>query len=182
MTRKYNLALTPVNSDKGDDAVKLAQKFSGLADKYLLGEKSFPHVTLYQFEMEEKAIDNVWSHVCELWQEKPINLEFKEFSCLTFDNKTHWVSLLPDNRDVLYKMHSEIASIIGLPVKGNFDPHMTLISTTNNDYKKEVEKILSSYAPIVDAFVLSLGVSDDVGQFTEVVRSYEPTRCLGSRC
>lgn len=50
MPKKYNLALIPVS--KGVEAVRFAKKFAGLADKYLLGDNSLPHVTIYQFEYE----------------------------------------------------------------------------------------------------------------------------------
>ena len=36
--------------------VTLAKKFSAIADGYVLGETSLPHVPLYQFKAEEKMI------------------------------------------------------------------------------------------------------------------------------
>lgn len=171
MKRKYNLALIP--QTKNDEAVSLARKFSGIADKYLLGENSNPHVTLYQFEIEEKEVDDIWARVSEEWEEKPITLEFNKFSCITFDNFTYWVSLLPDQDAILRKMHSNIADMIRMPVKKSFDPHMTLISSKNKDYEKEVQKLSPSYHTITDTFVLCLGRSDDVGQLTEILHRHE---------
>lgn len=172
MKNKYNLALIPLDTSKSNQAITFAQKFTGLADKYLLGEKSHPHVTLYQFEADENEIDSIWERVRKAWQEKPINLEFKEFSCLTFDNQVHWISLLPSNCDVLHKMHRQIADLIKLPTKKSFDPHMTLISTKNTEYKKEVDEASKLYTPIVDAFVLALGKSDEVGQLTDLISKH----------
>lgn len=166
MLKKYNLALMPIS--KSNEVVSFAKKFSDLADQYLLGESSLPHVTIYQFEVEEKEIDGIWSRVSEIWKESPIDLEFKKFSCITFDNSTYWVSLLPNNCEKLYEMHALIADIINLPIKKTFDPHLTLISTKNKEYEKEVERLSSSYMPISDKFVLSLGMADEIGQLIEV--------------
>lgn len=164
---KYNLALTPLS--KGDETVKCANQLSKLADKYLLGEESLPHVTLYQFEAEEKAIADIWNRVEKAWKEEPIELEFKEFSCISFDGAIFWTSLLPNNGDKLQKMHSLIAQVLDKPIKKSFDPHMTLFNTKNKNYEKDVDTIKSSYKPISDKFILSLGHSDDTGQLTRII-------------
>jgi 2'-5' RNA ligase len=70
-------------------------------------------------------------------------------------------------------MHGLIAHIINLPIKKSYDPHMTLISTKNKEYEKEVKKFLSLYEPISDKFVLSLGKLDDIGQLIEVIHCCE---------
>lgn len=167
---RYNLALIPVSQSK--EIIGLVKKFSHLADKYLLDENSLPHVTLYQFEANKNEIDGLWQQISKIWKEYPIDLKFKEFSCLTFDNSTYWVSLLPDNCDKLHKMHLFIADAMNLSANKFFDPHMTLISTKNSEYEKEVEKIWQSYVPILDSFILALGKSDDIGQFIEIVYKY----------
>lgn len=171
MPKKYNLALTPVT--KGGEIVTFSQKFSNIADKYLLGKSSLPHVTLYQFDAEEKEIDTIWEGVRRVWEEKPVELEFNKFSCISFDNIIYWVSLLPRDCSALHEMHGIIARILGLPPKKNFDPHMTLINTKDKTYEKEVDKSRPSYVPITDTFVLTLGLSDEIGQLTEVVHRYE---------
>ena len=169
---KYNLALTPVST--GDEIVKCAIQLSKLADKYLIGKDSLPHVTLYQFNAEEKIIDDIWKRVKEAWKEEPpIELEFKEFSCVSFDGVIFWVSLLPNNRDKLHEMHGLIAQVLNKPTKKNFDPHMTLFNTKNKDCEKDVGAIKSFYKPISDVFVLSLGHSDDVGQLTKILFTHE---------
>jgi len=45
MKKKYNLALIPIS--KSDEVMALAKKFSTIADRYLPGDSSFPHITLY---------------------------------------------------------------------------------------------------------------------------------------
>lgn len=174
MEKKYNLALTPIS--KSAEVIELANKFSAIADKYLLHEKSLPHVTLYPFQMEDQEIEQFWMDVCKVWKAKTIDLEFKQFSCISFDNHTFWVSLLPNHCDTLHEMHATIAHILRLPVKKSFDPHMTLINSKNINYKQEVALIADSYAPIVDKFILSLGESDTIGQLTEIVYHYDVKR------
>jgi 2'-5' RNA ligase len=164
---KYNLALMPVSKD--DEIIMHANQLSKLADKYLLGKESLPHVTLYQFEAEEKEVENIWKKVKMSWQGGLIELEFKEFSCISFDDIIFWVSLLPNNCENLHKLHGLIASALDKPIKKNFDPHMTLINTKNKDYEKDVDTIKKSFKPISDAFVLSLGSSDALGQLTSVI-------------
>ena len=167
MTKKYNLALIPIS--KTNEIVTLARKFVDIADKYLLGDKSLPHVTLYQFHAEEKEIAEIWKQVCKGWEAKPIDLAFNKFSCITSDNTIFLVSLLPNNHEILHKMHGFIANILQLPIKKTFDPHMSLMSTKKQDYEQEVAKLSDSYKPIVDKFILMLGVSDNIGQLTNII-------------
>lgn len=171
MKTKYNIALVPTS--KAIEFVKLSKEFSHIADNYILGDRSLPHVTLYHFEADESDIDDVWRRVCKVWDGKLIELLFLDFSCITFDNKMYWVSLLPNNCDILHKFHAEIADAIKLPIKQSFDPHLTLINTKNKDYEKEVDRLSKSYIPIEDTFILSIGKSDVVGQLTEVMYHYE---------
>lgn len=168
---KYNLALTPVS--KGDEAIQCANQLSKLADKYLLSKDSLPHVTLYQFEAEEKEIEDIWRRVEQIWKEEPIELEFKEFSCISFDKTIFWASLLPNKGDELQRMHRLIAELLSKPIREKFDPHMTLFNTKNKDYEKDVDAIKASYKPISDIFVLSLGHSGDVGQLTKILFTHE---------
>ena len=62
-----------------------------------------------------------------------------------------------------------MANILQLPIKKTFDPHMTLISTKNKEYEKSAASVSDSYQPIADKFILSLGVSDDIGQLTNII-------------
>jgi 2'-5' RNA ligase len=167
MKEKYNLALLPMT--KSEDIINASQAFSNMADKYVLGEQSLPHLTLYQFKIEESETKHLWEVVCETWNEDPINLVLEKLSFITFDEDIYWVSLLPGNPTILRKMHEKISRIINHPAKESFDPHVTLINTRNKDCKKEVDKFAIQYEPIRDSFILKLGKRDDVGQFTEVV-------------
>jgi len=167
MKRKYNLALIPLSKSK--EFVDVAEKFSNIADKYLLGNNSHPHITLYQFEADENQIDNIWRKACDEWNHKLINLELATFSYITFDKDTYWISLLPKDSDILHEMHSIIAGILQLPTKQNYDPHLTLINTKNAVQKDEIEHLSKSFIPIVDSFKLAVGKSDNIGQFIDVI-------------
>lgn len=166
MARKYNLALVPLS--KNYEITAIAQKLSCIADQYLLGVNSLSHLTLYQFEAEEKTIADIWQRVCNQWKEKPINLALNELSHITFDDSIYWISFLPTNRDILFNMHCKIASILELPIKKTFDPHVTLINTKNNERKKII-KFLEEYKPVMDIFILALGESDHIGQLTGIL-------------
>ena len=67
----------------------------------------------------------------------------------------------------LHKMHGRIANFLQLPIKKTFDPHMTLINTHIKNYDKDISLLHDFDKPIIDAFVLSFGCSDNVGQLTD---------------
>lgn len=162
---KYNIALVPVH--KGEQVVAQANVLSKIADSYLLGEHSLPHVTLYQFETHEDDINSIWNKTCDKLSHVLIELTFTHFSCITFDQKTFWVSLIPNKRDLLIQMHKQVVGILNQPVKKNYDPHMTLINTKDHSCHDLVNKLAEHYSPIQDHFMLALGRSDHVGQFIE---------------
>lgn len=165
--KKYNLALTPIS--KNNEFITLAQQFSHITDKYLLGKKSLPHVTLYHFSAKESAIDDIWQQANQSWVEKPIHLTFNTYSYTTSNNKIYWIALLPNHIDTLHKMHAIIANITNQPIKHSFDPHLTLTNTQNNHYQNEIDRLSPSLTPISDAFQLTLGKSDEIGQLTEII-------------
>lgn len=117
MKSRYNIALIP--SSESDSVVKCAYFLSDIADSYLLGKHSLPHVTLCQFQANESDIESIWEKARNELSQTSIELTFEKFSCITFDKSTFWASLLPDNGDELMKMHSVIASI-SIHGKGNF--------------------------------------------------------------
>lgn len=167
MKSRYNIALLP--QTQSDAIINLSHLFANIADSYLLGEKSLPHVTLCQFEADEAELDLIWKSVCASLPNKSVRLTFNEFSCVTKQN-FNWISLLPNEIDVLNKIHSKITSIIKTPVRNSikeYDPHMTLINSQDPNYQRAIENI--SYSPLMDTFVIALGKSDGVGQFTEVL-------------
>lgn len=169
--QKYNLALIP--EQKSEEVIQFAERFAGLQHQYLLGKNSLPHVTLYQFYCKENEIENISKEVAKRWHEPPIYLAFHGFSCLTFHNEVYWVSLMPNERDKLHKMHALIADIIKHPIKDNFDPHMTLLNCASKNEDAKIQTIFKSYQLIKDSFVLVLGKSDKVGQLTEILHQFD---------
>lgn len=167
MIKKYNIAYIPVSHIA--TIINLARHFSPIADRYLLGEHSLPHVTLYQFTMDDSEIENVWEKITFAFNETHIKLTFDEFSCITFDHETYWASLLPNNYDVLIKMHHLVANILKMPINNAYDPHMTLMNTKNKKYESEVEKLKAKYVPVTDIFTLALGECDAAGQLIKIL-------------
>jgi 2'-5' RNA ligase len=166
---RYNIALIPIS--KADEFINFTQNLATIADRYKVSPTSLPHVTLCQFMAEDSEVEALWERVCESSVQQSIVLTLNDFSCITIDNSS-WVSLLPDNLEILMKMHCTVANLIEGRIGrcfDKFDAHMTLISTNQEDYK---DKVLSlPYVPIQDDFILSLGKSDDIGQFKELIYS-----------
>jgi 2'-5' RNA ligase len=167
MNNRYNIALIPTTQQ--ETIIGYAHKLADIADRYLLGRESLPHITLYQFQAKESELDETWSQVCQSIENKSMALVFESFSCIILENNIFWASLLPNEQDQLKALHNVIAGIIHRPIKSSYDPHMTLISSKNPDYKTHVNELSRSYIPIQDTFVLSLGRSDEIGQYTEVI-------------
>lgn len=171
MLQKYNLALLPLTITK--KITELSHQLSELADTYLLGDTSLPHLTLYQFKYEESDLPQLWERICNAWHSQNIFLELKEISCISFDAHTYWASLLPSQTSEIFEMHSQVATILGLPVKKNFDPHVTLINTLNPNYTPIAYNIISPHIPLKDEFKLALGSRDIFGQFTSLIYSLD---------
>jgi hypothetical protein len=110
-----------------------------------------------------------------------IELTLGNFSCISIDNN-NWVSLLPDHLETLMKMHCDVANLIESRIGrcfDKFDAHMTLINSTQVNYKNMVLSI--PFQPIKDVFILSLGKSDDLGQLTKLIYSCNFTETKTSR-
>lgn len=164
---KFNIALVP--SQKGPEIIKYARLFSSIAGDYLLGDSSLPHVTLYQFSAHNADIGHIINKLKAQDIKRSLVLQFKGFSCVSFDQKTYWASLMPNHLVELNELHKCIAEIIDQPVKSNFDPHMTLMSTEHADYESMVENVKRDYEPICDNFILTIGESDEIGQYLKVL-------------
>lgn len=167
MKNRYNLALIPTS--KSDSFIELAHGFSEIAYQYLLGENSLPHITLRHFEAHEFEIASIWQETLPIMEKKPITLELSSFSFTTSDNHIYWISLLPNRTNLLYRLHSEINRILRTQPKKPFDPHLTLLNTTKNNYQKDINKMALSFKPITDSFKLTLGRSDVIGQYREAL-------------
>jgi 2'-5' RNA ligase len=167
MKKRYNIALLPIS--KSNEFISFAKNLYNIADEYRLGDNSLPHLTLCQFMAAESDVEDIWKKVCETLIDHSIELTLKDFSCLTIDNSS-WVSLLPDNTEKLMKMHCSVASLIGDPIGRCFekyDAHLTLINTKQKNYNNIV--LSFPCVPIRDVFKLSLGTSDEIGQYKKIL-------------
>ena len=150
--------------------------FSKISDRYLLGKKALPHLTLCQFQAEPREALQIWKQVYNALEQKSIRLCFKEWRCISFDDHVYWVSLLPVHNEDLIKMHLQVAHILKNPTSKSFkhyDPHITLMNTKSKKYPTWVKKLSETYIPFEDTFVLALGKSDSVGQFLEPIHRYQ---------
>lgn len=169
--KKYNIALLPV--DKVAAFVDVSQKFSMMDPIYNLGEESLPHVTLCQFYREESDIEASWEEVCAALSDHALDLEFKNFSLITFDNTMFWISLMPGNVPALHRLQAEICSILNVSSKKPYDPHLTLMSTLDTTYESKAAPLIEDYHPIADKFILALGECDELGQFVRIIHQKE---------
>ena len=171
---KYNIALLPNNNS--ELIVRYAKIFSKIADQYILGEKSLPHLTLCQFYADPKEAFEIWNKVNDLISHSSISLKFKEISCLTFDEKVFWVSLLPEHNEELLKLHHIVVSCVKNPhgrIGQNYDPHITLMNTIQRDHQNYLKRLSNYFIPFEDSFKIAIGRSDEPGQFIEIIQIKE---------
>ncbi|MDR3501283.1 MAG: hypothetical protein P4L79_01710 [Legionella sp.] len=163
---RYCVALLPIKN--ADTFISLSEQIS-LEKDYKLGLNSFPHVTISQFWLEENKLEILWETVIAIISVTTLNLTFKTFSCLTFDNKNFWISILPTKTLELYELHKQLSSIINTKARRPYDPHLTLLSTKEANYIEKASSILNKYISISDDFVIAIGNCDELGQFTNII-------------
>lgn len=61
MEKYYNIGLIPKH--KNDEVIAYAKLLEPIADTYVLGNRSYPHVTLYQFVVDEEVITRIWNEL-----------------------------------------------------------------------------------------------------------------------
>jgi 2'-5' RNA ligase len=167
MKNRYNIALIPRN--KSDELITLARNFYPLAGKYKIGDCSQPHITLCQFMANESECEAFWKKVSNSIIEHTIILSLIEIDYCTTDS-TNWIFLRPNRLEILMKMHCMVANIIDTRIGRcfeNFDAHMTLVNTDEKIFEVKVRS--QHFEPIQDEFILSLGQTDDVGQYKKVM-------------
>lgn len=165
--KKYNIALLPAS--KSEEFVEISKKFAGMALIYNLGEKSLPHITLGQFYREEDEVKATWDEICATLSEHALDLAFKNFSFITFDNRMFWISLMPGDVPELHKLQAEVAATLKIPSKRPYDPHLTLMSTSDSTYENKAAPVVEEYRTIADTFILALGECDELGQFVNII-------------
>lgn len=163
---RYCVALLPIKN--ADAFIALSQQIS-LEKDYKLGLNSIPHVTIAQFWFEKNKLEKLWETVIASIKVTPVNLTFKKFSCLTFDNSNYWISLLPTKIEELHRLHNHLNSIINIDLPRPYDPHLTLLSTKDTNYKEKAQPILNKNISISADFIIAIGHCDELGQFTNIL-------------
>ena len=167
---RYNIALTLVEESK--EIIQCAEYFSQFADQYKLNEKSLPHVTICQFNSAESDVYNLWEQVCQAVDQPFLSLRFNQYSFFQGDGSA-WISLLPEEGEMLNELNCAVAGIIKKPINRSFqhyDPHMTLINTSKIDQTKAEELFAAQPIDVKVNSILSLGLSDEIGQLIELRR------------
>lgn len=168
MKSRYNIALLPVS--KNAEFIERAKCLYHMAYNYRLGAHALPHVTLCQFYAEPAEITEIWQKVLATPVTHSIILALNDFSFFTAIDY-NWVSLRPNQLDTLQQIHSKIAGLMKEPLGKcfeNFDAHLTLINTKDENFINKATAALT-LSPIQDQFILTLGKSDELGQYQEVI-------------
>jgi 2'-5' RNA ligase len=170
MKYRYNVALIP--RTKSSEFIDLAKNFYHIAGEYKLGVGSQPHITLCQFMASESECESFWGKICESSLEHTITLSLVGIEWFSTDS-TNWIFLRPNRLESLMKTHCIAADIIETRMGKcfeNYDAHMTLVNTDNENFKEAVKS--QSFEPIQDEFVLTLGLTDAMGQYKKVLHQF----------
>lgn len=169
---KYCIAFVPISYK--DDLVSLLQEVPTNDKQYKLGDKSIPHITLCQFNSEDNKVDELWEEIIENIENQNLSLSLDVFSCITFDEKMYWISLIPSNSEDLHIIQKKISSILKASISRPYDPHLTLLGTSDKDFKSKADPFMKDYKTIIDDFILTIGHCDEIGQFTSIIHQCEP--------
>ena len=177
MLKGCNLAFLPQYNSK--QFIQLANNTSiGIErGRYRLGAASLPHVSICHFILEEAHIESIWKQVQAL-AIPPVSLTFSTRKAKIYPPDSYCdvtqcgISLIPNNRDVLIKIHLQIANIIQKPLNAAFahyDPHLTLFNSHDIEVCDRLNQAPALHSPLKDTFVIALGGIDRIGQITHVL-------------
>ncbi len=129
---KYNLALLCKSRIHADALIHLSKKLrDAIPSIYVLGENSYPHVTICQFEAEETNIDSIWKSVLPIEPHFKVNPVRYYWSPKIVGNGFYYTGLEVLCSDDLYVFHKKVISALN-PVEATnvighqFFPHFTL--------------------------------------------------------
>ena len=164
--KKYNIALIP--KFRVDAFVSLVIKKRSYANGYCIGTNSIPHVTICQFLFDSVFVKNIWYDICSWMNVTTINLSFSRYSNITFDKKIYWISLIPDNLDILRELFQVISEYVTSIREDQYDPHLTLLNypKMNSPF---IQTILNKDVFVEDQFELVLGCCDQLGQLEKIL-------------
>lgn len=172
MQQRYNLAL--LSTGHPERYITAAQHhFQSVADGYLLGNESLPHITLAQF----RAFQDILPPLIEALESAPKTIPV-ELIGLGFSNKAStplWgASLTVARQESLLTLHQNVVDALTqnglIPLNSTGDlyrPHLTLARINQLRVEGFAKDIFEG-----DTFHLALGLSDELGQFTRVLHRF----------
>ncbi|MDP1604314.1 MAG: hypothetical protein Q8M03_13730 [Legionella sp.] len=163
--KRYNLALISLNNDLYTSLIAGKEKNSF---GYCIGETSIPHITVCQFVCNSSHIESVWNIIRNKFENTMLNITFRLYSNITFDNRIYWLSLTPQEREALQNIFDIVSNHVESLRSDTYDPHLTLLNYQKNNLYINKEE-LENGVIISDDFYLSLGESDEIGQLTKII-------------
>lgn len=164
ITKLYNIALIPQR--KATDFVALAAPNQLCSNGYCIGARSVPHVTVCRFLFNSSKVEALWKTVCGHLNEHSFKLSFHELSKVTFDKHTYWISIIPNEKEVLHALFDVVSQHV-MHINNGYDPHLTLFNYPKGTRLACLED--KSSVSIEDDFELVMGESDSIGQLVKVL-------------
>lgn len=181
MTKRYNIVLLP-SFKHSNEFINYAASFSSIANQYILGKKSLPHITVCQFEIEKNDIKKVHEINQQLMQitiQKRIFPEFTSLNFVSLEGEFSGmlaVDLGIKRNEPIMLLHQKVTALLEslgftvLNAKGDlYRPHLTLtfLSYKNNLHSFIFPKKLMG--PSKEPFSLCLGTADLNWQLTGLI-------------
>jgi len=130
----YMIILEP-SKEGAKKYINLSQTlFSEQNYGYLLKEDGMPHITICQFECEEKKAAKLLENIKKVYLE-PFSIHFSSLSLVksTIDNNGYYWAELTSFEKILFKLYEDVRSIIKSECISiindygeNYRPHLTL--------------------------------------------------------
>jgi len=185
-TRRYNLALIPINKEFAQCCVTLARRnYATSADGYLLhSESALPHVTLCQFEIRRVPSRQFFIDAIKQlgWREVSLHFEMIYFLRGTEEHYGRtWIGL-GVVRDIgflgcqarLVKWISRKANCEPLTSSRDaYFPHLTLARTILKKSGQRAPSIDPAFWTRSHRFTPALGLSNENGVLSDVMHSYQ---------
>lgn len=169
---KYNIAL--ISTGHPEAYIELANIFfKENSQGYLLGQNSFPHITLCQFMSDRSILPFIIVELEKVDRNPPIHLTGLRFSnkynsnlwaaSLSVERTSALMNLLQCVVDILY--HHNLVPLN--PTEDLYTHHLTLAGVNGIQVKNFSKDIFMD-----DLFNLALGESDELGQFTKILHQF----------
>ena len=179
--KRYIIALH-VNEEK--PLIEFAEKhFASVAENYLLGKDSHPHITLVQFYATEVDYAKIVYFLETITTRPKPTILGMQFGYDSKDKEVLWAGLIVKRDEPLVGLHEQLVKFLTrhnipclIPTNELYAPHITLARIRTNT-------IASSRFEPTPNFNLVIGIGDEFGQLKEITRDFpKPTLRLESTC